>query len=37
LLFGVTYRQGKDEIKKQVVNYKEGRIENALRKEQLGE
>jgi hypothetical protein len=31
------YRWGEDEIKKLVIDYKEGRIENALKKEQPNE
>ncbi len=37
LPLGIACRQGKDKIKKLVVDYKEGRIENALKREQLGE
>jgi hypothetical protein len=33
----VAYRRGKDDIRKLVIDYKEGRIENALRRDQLGE
>jgi hypothetical protein len=33
----VAYKQGEDEIRKLVIDYKEGRIENALKREQLGE
>jgi hypothetical protein len=34
---GIAYRRGKDDNKKLIIDYKEGRIENALRRDQLGE
>jgi hypothetical protein len=37
LPLGVACRWGEDEIRKLVINYKEGRIENALRRDQPSE
>jgi hypothetical protein len=33
----VACEQGEDEIRKLVINYKKGRIKNALKREQIGE
>jgi hypothetical protein len=34
LPLGVAYKRGEDEINKKIIDYKEGRIENVLRREQ---